>query len=603
MHPKLPGQDSRVHCRRVKGAPRGLATTRLVWLALAGAAVLIPGMIPGPAAAFDDEPAVPTIYQEGASKLSLATDSEFGKSVHAIAVQRGKTTVVETAFRVSRVAVGSPKIADFVAISDREIEILAREPGDTNMLIWGEGRLQAVIDIHVEGVQPHIVRELSRILDNESIRVDVAGGSVILRGHVPDLAAFEAATRIASAYLARGREMIGGEQDTASRPEVINLLEVGGGQQVMIEVVIAELRRNISRSLGVNLAGKAGSGGQAGTFQSLIGNLSTNPALMGSGTGPAGGSTMTEAVTLAGSYFSTGGLDLRLFLEALEASQLGTILAEPNVVARSGQEANFLVGGEVPIPTTNSLTLGVSQMDIDYKTFGVNVEFLPTVMSKNRIHLRVTPEVSEPDFTLGVTVLGTSVPAFQTRRVHTSVEVGDGESFVLAGLLREDIVASLDEVPFLANVPILGQLFKSRAFQKKQTELVLFVTPHIVQPLAPGTKIPLPTDAYIEPTMAEFYWDGRIEGRGPIDGSKVKEDEQFNEDAWGANPEVSDVLALEGGSKSMLDVAHNGSPGHGTAAYAEEPPYAGAASRGGFIGPFGHRLRVPKPVGVGDEEE
>lgn len=594
MHPKLPGQDMRAHpgrARRANGDPRRLASLRVVRTLLAALALLSTG----PALAFDEDEPPPTRYQAASSKLSLATDSEFGKSVHAISVQRGKTTVVETAFRVSRVAVGSPKIADFVAISDREIEILAREPGDTNMLIWGEGRLQAVIDINVEGVQPHIVRELSRILDNPSIRVDVAGGSVILRGNVPDLASYQAAGRIAAAYLSRGREMIGGEQDTASRPEVINLIEVGGGQQVMIEVVIAELRRNISRALGMNIAGKAGGGSQAGTFQSLIGNLSTHPGLMGSGLGPAGGSTMTEAVTLAGSYFSSGGLDMRLFLEAVESNQLGTILAEPNVVARSGQEANFLVGGEVPIPTTNSLTLGVSQVDIDYKTFGVNVEFLPTVMSKNRIHLRVTPEVSEPDFSLGVTVLGTSVPAFQTRRVHTSVEVGDGESFVLAGLLREDIVANLEEVPMLANVPILGQLFKSRAFQKKQTELVLFVTPHIVQPLEPGTKIPLPTDSYIEPTMAEFYWDGRIEGRAPREEDEKKSTKEgaTHEDAWSGEPEVSDVIAFDSGSKTLLDVARNG----------DAPRYAQAAGHGGFLGPIGHRLRVPKPLGVTEEEE
>jgi len=539
-----------------------------------------------------DAPA-PTSYQAASSKLSLATDSEFGKSVHAISVQRGKGTVVETAFRVSRVAVGDPRTADFIAISDREIQILAREPGDTNILIWGEGRLQAVIDVNVEGVQPHIVRELSRILDNPSIRVDVAGGSVILRGHVPSLTAYEQAGRIAKAFLSRGKASLGGEQDLARRADVINLLEVGGGHQVMIEVVIAELRRNITRSLGVNLAGKAGSGSQAGTFQSLVGNLSTNPDLMGSGLGPAGGSTMTEAVTLAGSYFSAGTLDLRLFLEALEASQLGTILAEPNLVARSGEEANFLVGGEVPIPSANTLQVGTSQMNIDYKTFGVNVEFLPTVISKDRIHMRITPEVSEPDYTLGVTVLGTSVPAFQTRRVNTSVEMGDGESFVLAGLIREDIIAELDEVPFMASVPILGQLFKSRAFQKKQTELVLFVTPHLVQPLEEGTTIQLPTDQYIEPTLAEFYWDGRIEGRTPREEDKEEDAEPEDEGAWGAETGVPSGLVIGQRDHDMIDIAH----------HVEPTAHPGGTDAGGFIGPFGHRLRIPKPIGLEESEE
>lgn len=541
-----------------------------------------------PALAIDDWDKAPTRYQAAVSKLSLATDSEFGKSVTAVAIQRGKTTVVETAFSVNRVAVGDPKIADFVAISDREISILAREPGDTNMLIWGGGRLQAVIDIHVEGVQPHIVRELSRILDNDSIKVDVAGGSVILRGHVPNILAYQNAGRIAEAFLSRGLKSIGGEQDPASRPEVINLLEVGGGHQVMIEVVIAELRRNISRALGVNIAGKATGGSQAGTFQTLLNNVSTNPDLISSGLGPAGGSTFTEAVTLAGSYFSAGTLDLRLFLEAVEASQLGTILAEPTLVARSGEEANFLVGGEVPIPFATTQGVGVGQQfQVQFKSFGVNVEFLPTVMNEDRIHMRVTPEVSEPDFTLGVTVLGSSIPAFQTRRVNTSVEVGDGESFALAGLIREDIIAELDEIPFMASVPILGQLFKSRAFQKEQTELVLFVTPHLVQPLPPGTELQVPTDAYIEPTLAEFYWDGRIEGRTPLEEDDADSDAgDADDDAWSIN-EPAPGLEPEA-PRDLIDVAHR----------VEPVAYERTGAPGGFIGPFGHRLRVPKPVGL-----
>ena len=595
MQSKFPSGDARA-TRSAARAPRipvrlkPTAATRLRGLLATSITLLAAASLALPAAAYDEEEPPPTRYQSATSRLSLATDSEFGKSVHAIAIQRGKTTVVETAFRVSRVAVGDPKTADFVAISDREISILAREPGDTNMLVWGGGRLQAVIDIHVEGVQPHIVRELTRILDNDSIKVDVAGGSVILRGHVPSLSAFESAGRIAEAFLSRGVKSIGGEQDVATSPEVINLLEVGGGHQVMIEVVIAELRRNISRALGVNIAGKAtGSGGSGGTFAQTLSGLTSHPDL-----GGGGASTVTEAVTLAGSYFSPGTLDLRLFLEAVEASQLGTILAEPNLVARSGEEANFLVGGEVPIPIANASVGGVTNFTIEFKTFGVNVEFLPTVLSKDRIHMRVTPEVSEPDFTLGLTVLGTSVPAFQTRRVNTSIEVGDGESFALAGLIREDIIAQLDEVPFMASVPILGQLFKSRAFQKKQTELVLFVTPHLVQPLEPGTELALPTDAYIEPTLAEFYWDGRIEGRSPLDDDDEEEEDDDStsasgeeEDAWSINEGPPPGLEL-GAARDLINVAHGAQPA----------AYRPTTSTGGFLGPFGHRLRVPKPVGV-----
>jgi pilus assembly protein CpaC len=513
-------------------------------------------------------------------RLSEKTNPAHGKTVQTIDIQKGKASILETSFSVTRVAVGDPEVADFYAISDREIRILANEIGDTNIILWGRNRLEAVIDIHVAGLQPHVIRELSRLLDNPDISVDVAGGSIILRGTVPTLQAFEQAELLANAFLSRGQEEIAG-QDPVEKPEVINLLSVGGGHQVMIEVVIAELRRNFRRSMGVNMAGQFNSsGGNASTFQTMLRNLSSTPGLGSSGTGAAGASSLAESVTLAGSFFSSSGTDLRLFLEAVEANQLGTILAEPTVVARSGESADFLVGGEVPIPIVTGLGgIGSAQYSIIFKKFGVNVEFTPTVLSPDRIHLQVTPEVSEPDFTFGVSVLGSAIPAFQTRRVNTSVELGDGESFVLAGLLREDVLADVENLPLLSDIPILGQLFSSRAFQKKQTELVLIVTPHLVQPMPPGTEFELPTDHYLEPTPFEFYWDGLIEGRQPKKPEEEKRDTVTSTSALSI-PENPRMVETE----LDLDIemaSREGSP----------------TSVGGFLGAFGHRLKTPQPVG------
>jgi pilus assembly protein CpaC len=293
---------------------------------------------------------------------------------------------------------------------------------------------------------------------------------------------------------------------------------------------------------------------------------------MGGAISPTSAGAISESVTLAGSYFSANQMNVQMFVEAVEANQLGTILAKPTVVARSGESADFLVGGEVPIPLVNNLNATNTQFTIIFKKFGVNVEFTPTVLANDRIHLLITPEVSEPDFSFGVRVLGSTVPAFQTRRVNTSVELGDGESFVLGGLIREDILADYENFPFLADVPILGQFFRTRTFQKRQTELVMIVTPHLVKPIEPGVEFELPTDHYIEPSLVEFYWDGRIEGRAP------KEEDEGSESAAAGEARRDPNLLPE----EALEVA------------ARQQESTGFV---GFIGPFGHRLKTPQPVG------
>lgn len=498
--------------------------------------------------------------------------------LQTVEIQRGKTILLYPEFRVSRLAVGDPEIADFVAISDREIEILAKTVGDTNLLVWGDGQLQAVIDIHVGTLQPQIARELKRILNNDSIHVDVAGGSIVLRGTVATLDEQQSATLIANAFLTTAKFTIGDQPSMAHKPKVINLIQVGGNHQVMIEVVIAEISRSLHRAMGVNLMGKAVNGStEAATFQTLLKNLTANPELYGAPGSPAGLTNISDSVTMAGTFFSSQSMDLRIFLEAVEANQLGSILAEPNVVARSGEPASFLVGGEIPIPLVTGFGSAVSEYTVLFKKFGVSVEFTPTVLDENRIHLKISPEVSEPDFSVGARVLGQTIPAFKTRRVETSVELGNGESFVLAGLLREDMIGDVEDFPFLADIPILGQLFRSRAYQKTQTELVLIVTPHLVQPLEAGTKIDLPTDHFIEPTLLEFYWDGRIEGRSPNPPSKDEEAKEANE---GENDKFTQpVFSAPSGLDLELDEAE------------------GRKSTGGFMGAFGYRIQSPTPNG------
>jgi pilus assembly protein CpaC len=191
----------------------------------------------------------------------------------------------------------------------------------------------------------------------------------------------------------------------------------------------------------------------------------------------------------------------------LETEGLSKILAQPTVVARSGETADFLVGGEIPIPIAQGGSFG--SITVEYKSFGISVQFTPTVLSNDQIHLKIAPEVSEPDFTLGSVIAGFLVPAFRTRRASTGVDLRDGESFAIAGLLSEDIVESVEKFPVLGDVPVLGALFRSSQFQREETELVLVVTPRLVEPLSSEPR--LPTDHFEPPSAAEFYLLGRLE--------------------------------------------------------------------------------------------
>jgi pilus assembly protein CpaC len=194
-------------------------------------------------------------------------------------------------------------------------------------------------------------------------------------------------------------------------------------------------------------------------------------------------------------------------MELLESEGLSKILAQPTVVARSGETAKFLVGGEIPIPVSQGGAFGA--ITVIFKSFGVSVEFTPTVLAKDQIHLQIAPEVSEPDFTMGSVIAGFMIPAFRTRRAATGVDLRDGESFAIAGLLSDDVVENVEKYPVLGDVPVLGALFRSSRFKREETELVLVVTPHVVEPLT--SKPALPTDNFTPPSAAEFYLLGRVE--------------------------------------------------------------------------------------------
>jgi pilus assembly protein CpaC len=289
---------------------------------------------------------------------------------------------------------------------------------------------------------------------------------------------------------------------------VVNLLEIAGVQQVMIEVRVSEMSRTLTKQLGFNFSTISSSGKQFGV--STLNSLTSFP----SGGFPANPLSVSSSVNGVLSFLGNGAT-WTAFIDALQDNGLLRVLAEPTLITLSGKSANFLAGGEFPVPVPQPGITAI--VTIQYKPFGVGLNFTPTVLSDGRINMIIAPEVSELDFSQAVSLQGYIIPSITTRRVSTTVELADGQSFAIAGLLQEEIKEDIQKFPLLGSIPILGALFRSSSFTKSETELVILVTPHLVKPLD-LSKQTLPTDAFVEPDDFEFYLEGRLEGR---DGGKA----------------------------------------------------------------------------------
>jgi pilus assembly protein CpaC len=283
----------------------------------------------------------------------------------------------------------------------------------------------------------------------------------------------------------------------------------------MLEVRVSEISRSLLRRLGFNFA-YITSGNNFGI--SLLNQLASLPA--GS---PAGGIEASSAINAIFRFVSKG-TTWTVLIDALKEEGLLKILAEPTLITLSGKTANFLAGGEFPIPIPQTTGAGGATITIEYKPFGVGLSFTPTVLSNKKINMLVAPEVSELDFSNALTTSGFVVPAITTRRVSTVIELADGQSFAIAGLLKDDVREIVSKFPLLGDIPILGALFRSTSFSKNETELIVIVTPHLVKPLDMA-KQTMPTDQYVEPDDFEFYLLGNLEGRGktkPTKGSGLE---------------------------------------------------------------------------------
>jgi pilus assembly protein CpaC len=512
------------------------------------------------------QPEIDTDCIASSTKLTLGEGPE-GR-VATLKLIRGRAMVLETTFAVGRVAVGDPKVADVVILDPRQINIVPLDFGDTNLIVWEKGgNVAAAIDLQIGSNHSRLQSELRRVLENDSIVLEGSRHAVVLKGTVESPIQMQHTVDVAKALMGRPIGAEGPVGDPIEEGRLVNLLKVGGNQQVMIEVIVAEMDRRLTRRLGTNLAGVYGSGGTDVNLFSLLQGLSRLE-----------NSAAPQVLDLSSrvnfiSTISRGSDSLDIFMEAIQSDGLIKILAEPNLVARSGGTAEFLVGGEVPIPVPQAGSFG--SVTVEFKPFGVGVEFKPTVLTSNRIYVDVSTEVSEPNPTLGLDTGGIRVPGFNTRRAATSVELRDGESFAIAGLLRDNVSESISELPGLGDLPILGALFRSTEFERQQTELVIIATPRLVSPGAPGRPT-LPTDHFVIPTAVEFFFHGSMEGKkapppktdqagkppSPGDDSILS----FDKKSPGPAPE-KDALATSsliepGGSGSQIADSFAGEIGH-----------------------------------------
>lgn len=422
-----------------------------------------------------------------------------------VAVNKSQTTRLGYAFQ--DVLVGSSEIADVVPLSDRTLYVLGKKIGTTNVSVFDENKkLVGVIDVDV-GVDASAVQSrVSQGTGSGSIRVRSQGDQVVISGTAEDAVTVDRALNIATKMAPGG---------------VVNATQVSSPQQVMLKVRFLEVSRNAGRDLGVRFeyAGRNGlaTSGVFGQPPSQV-SSSINPT---STTGVPLVAAVNQAINAAISNatpfgtaiqrFSGSTYQLDVFVSALESRGLARRLAEPNLVAMSGDTADFLAGGEFPVPVNSQTSNGFPTVTIAYKEFGVGLAFTPTVLRNGVINLKLEQSVSELDPTTAVQVGGVAVPGLVKRRAKTTVEMRDGQSFAIAGLLQNQNERLVNQIPWLGSVPILGALFRSSNYNQKETELVVIVTPHLVKPAKPGDVIAGPTDSTIPPNDVDFFAAGKLD--------------------------------------------------------------------------------------------
>lgn len=427
-------------------------------------------------------------------------------------VPTGKSQVLTADHPFAKALIGDAEIADVLPLTNRSLYVLGKKLGTTSLTLYDRNNnLISVVDVSVGPDVISLRRQFAELMPAEKIGVQMSGDSVVLTGTVSSGPAVDRAKQIATTY---------------AGDKIVNLLSVGASQQVMLEVRFSEMNRTVAKNLGINTAFTNGNG--LHTFQGGIGSTGGNTALLTNqnGTPTVNLSGVLDTFGIVSKGITLGNLNIFTALDALERKGLVTTLAEPTLVALSGESASFLAGGEFPVPVAQSnggngtSTNGTSSaITVEFKPFGVSLAFTPTVLDDNVISLIVAPEVSSIDPSASISVNGLTIPGLQTRRARTTLELRDGQSFAIAGLLRKDFQDTVRQFPLLGSIPIIGTLFRSTGFQRQETELVIIVTPRLVKPV-PVAQMRLPTDRVQPPGEFDMFLMGRTDkavGTNPLD--------------------------------------------------------------------------------------
>ncbi len=415
--------------------------------------------------------------------LLAAAPAEAGNTVMRLTGERkvdqmrvtvGSSKTVETDLSFVDLVVGDPDIADVMPLTDRSLYVLGKTAGTTNVSVYdADRRLIGVIEVEVGYHTSRLRKELSRRLPGADITVSSVNGQIVLDGVVPDASTMAIALKIARKFA----------------PEVLNSMSVGGTQQVLLEVRFVEASRSAEKALGVE-------------WEAITDNITLQTGL------PGLPNNAVPFGSLLGRILSSG-VDADVLIKALEDRGVARRLAEPNLIALSGETASFLAGGEFPFP----VQADSGTITIEFKKFGVGLDFTPVVLGDGLINLKVEPEVSQIDTNTTIETAGVTVPSLIVRRMSTTVELRDGQSFAIAGLLQSMSRTTKEQLPWLGQVPALGALFRSAAYQREETDLVVIITPHLVQPARPGQRLRTPLDQTLPGNDVDYFVNGRSEVR------------------------------------------------------------------------------------------
>ena len=441
-----------------------------------------------------------------------------------VTINKSRTLRIEKPF--ASAVVGSPDIVDALPMSDRTLYIQGKKVGTTNVSVFDQGmQLIGVIDVEVTLDTGNLQEKIRASTGSRSIRVGSSNGQIVLSGVAGNAVAAERAVQVAKSMVAEGGT-------------IVNAMTVAPAQQVMLKVRFLEVERSASRELGVNWFG-ANNGGNRG-FSTGLGTATPGgrPAVTGvdasgnpvpapgspDGSGAIGLPIFTTAGTLLSGAAPFGvalanlvskGATLDVVLNAMETKGLVRRLAEPDLIALSGDTASFLAGGEYPVPVCQAASTvgGACAVTIQYQPFGVQLSFNPTVLENGIINVRLAPSVSELNFAQAVTVNGFNIPSINKREARTTVELRDGQSFSIAGLLQTDSRRNVAQLPWIGSVPVLGTLFSSKSYVAQDTDLVVIVTPHLVAPAVPGQRLASPLDNAMPSNDVDFFLMGEMEQR------------------------------------------------------------------------------------------